>query len=556
MSELFQTPQELVTDLLNTMKSYPDLPVISLPAPKPTAEEKPENQRSKQIIQIDFIELERNLASLGFFSASSKRVKTKKAKTITLTKTINRRKIKVTAMVVPGSIFGLPTVADQEKWFAFCYLLAEHHKKHGKISNPIQFTAQEIFEILGQTRATKNYADLNEWLDVMSATTIVSEGAVYLAGERTWVSHSRRRFHVFDRADSKGTRLDDGTVLDRHQVVLSQWQLQNLNNRHLLLLDHPLYKPLRKAIAKTLLPLLQTWLFAARKDGRFEKRYSELCEVLQITTYHQRSRIHEQLQPALDELVGVGCLAKWEILKTADGKGYKIIFYAGPGAFRTRRRQKTTPEPEAAGAASLPDPQTDQFVEQLSHRGISGPERLVSAAADHDFVADCISYWDTQPNVGPGLLVSLIRRKVALPATFETTTQRRKREAAEQKHRQQQEEEAGLQIAHREHLAQRIQRFIDDHPAEYEDLLAEQKLTLLQQVRKRAPNMKPDLQERLASDTAKSRVRTDIAAKLNLPSLEEFSSQRKAARAANQKPATASKTPPSATLAPEEGPTT
>ena len=145
---------------------------------------------------------------------------------------------------------------------------------------------------------------------------------------------------------------------------------------------------------------------------------------------------------------------------------------------------------------------------------------------------------------------------IKLKMRVETTTQRRKREAAEQKHRQQQEEEAGLQIAHREHLAQRIQRFIDDHPAEYEDLLAEQKLTLLQQVRKRAPNIKPDLQERLASDTAKSRVRTDIAAKLNPPSLEEFSSQRKAARAANQKPATASKTPPSATLAPEEGPTT
>ena len=181
----------------------------------------------------------------------------------------------------------------------------------------------------------------------MSATTIISNGALYRAGQKTWVTHGRRRFHVFDRADSKGTRLDNGTVLDKHEIDLSTWQLENVNAEYFLLFDHPLYVKLKKSIAKTLLPLLHTWLFAARREERFEKLYPELCEALQITCYSHRSRITEQLQPALNELVKLEYLSKWELLKTSNTKTYKIAFYAGPKAFHTRRRQrKALPEPE------------------------------------------------------------------------------------------------------------------------------------------------------------------------------------------------------------------
>ena len=47
--------------------------------------------------------------------------------------------------------------------------------------------------------------------------------------------------------DSKGTRLDDGTVLDKHEVELSTWQLENVNAEYFLLFDHPLYGKLKKS---------------------------------------------------------------------------------------------------------------------------------------------------------------------------------------------------------------------------------------------------------------------------------------------------------------------
>ena len=110
MEELFQPSHELIHNLLEVIKAYPELPVIQLPAPNRSmkAEKSKPKAKPQQVTRVEFIELERNLASLGFFSASSKRIKNKKGKTLTLTKTINGHKVKVSAEIIPGSRFGLP----------------------------------------------------------------------------------------------------------------------------------------------------------------------------------------------------------------------------------------------------------------------------------------------------------------------------------------------------------------------------------------------------------------------------------------------------------------
>jgi hypothetical protein len=83
--------------------------------------------------------------------------------------------------------------------------------------------------------------EVNEWLDVMSATTIISEGVVYLAGRRKW---ARDRFHVFERAVSYGKELEPGRVADKNFVWLHEWQIENINNNHLLPLDLEAYRQL------------------------------------------------------------------------------------------------------------------------------------------------------------------------------------------------------------------------------------------------------------------------------------------------------------------------
>ena len=519
MKELFQPAHELVRSLLEIMQTHPDLPVIQLPAPNHStkAQKSKPRTKSQQVIRVEFIELERNLASLGFFSASSKRTKTKKGKTLTLTKTINGHKVKVSAEIIPGSKFGLPSVADQEKWFAFCHLLSERRRQHGKLTNPIRFSSGEILKMLNQVDSGRNYEELNEWLDVMSATTIISNGALYRAGQKTWVAHGRRRFHVFDRADSRGTRLDNGTILDKHEVDLSMWQLENVNAEYFLLFDHPLYVKLKKSIAKTLLPLLHTWLFAARRDGRFEKLYPELCEALQITHYSHRSRIAEQLQPALNELVELDYLSKWELLKTSSAKTYKIAFFAGPKAFHGRRRQrKPLPEAEEAAATTgTPADTVNDLLQQLERHGISDPEKLLSRA-DNEFVADCIRYWETQPNVRPALLVSLIRRTVALPVSFKTTRQLKQRQAREQEQKRQEEQEARLAIQYRDYCEQELERYITANPDEFRKEVEAQTATNLEGLQQ-YKMISEEIKQRSATTSATGKIRSAITERICPP---------------------------------------
>ena len=80
MEELFQPSHELIHNLLEVIKAYPELPVIQLPAPNRSmkAEKSKPKAKPQQVTRVEFIELERNLASLGFFSASSKASKTRR----------------------------------------------------------------------------------------------------------------------------------------------------------------------------------------------------------------------------------------------------------------------------------------------------------------------------------------------------------------------------------------------------------------------------------------------------------------------------------------------
>jgi hypothetical protein len=76
-------------------------------------------------------------------------------------------------------------------------------------------------------------------------------------------------------------------------------------------------------------PLLQIWLYASRDDGAYNKRYEELCQILNLRQYEQPSRIKEQFAPSLDELQAHGYLAGWSVEKTRDGKSYKIVLRHG-----------------------------------------------------------------------------------------------------------------------------------------------------------------------------------------------------------------------------------
>ncbi len=286
----------------------------------------------------EFVKVEKNLTSLGFFSPSSKNTKNPKAKTININYASEGKRVVGKVSIEPAASYGLPTTADQDNYFAIQKIVDELRQR-GEVRNPISFTSAELIRAKGRVKAGKNYDDLEQSLKRIALTGIVSEAAVYFAGTKTRATDI---FHVFQRVVLFGKKLPDGTTADKNYVWLSEWQLENINSNFLLPIDFDTYKHLKNHIAKALVPLLQIWLFASRDEAYFEKRYDELCEYLNIRCYPQVSRIREQLSPALDELKVHGYLKNWKIEEAQ--QGYKIIFYHGEKFYRdqlTRREQKT-----------------------------------------------------------------------------------------------------------------------------------------------------------------------------------------------------------------------
>jgi hypothetical protein len=287
----------------------------------------------------EFIKIEKNLASLGFFTPSSKRTKRAKKKTITFNKVIDGKKVEARANILPSAEYGLPITADQDKYLALQKIITDIRQRNGEVKNPIGFTSAELLRILGKrVTAGKNYDDIAEWLRRMTLTGISSEGTVYFAGRKIWAKDT---FHVFERSVSFGAEMPDGQLAERNYIWLSEWQLENINNNYLLPVDLDTYRQLKNHIAKTIVPLLQIWLSGTREDGFFEKPYEELCQILNITRYKHLSKVLEKLAPSLNELQACGYLSGWRIAKDPEINDYKVTFYHGekfgksiPGAGR------------------------------------------------------------------------------------------------------------------------------------------------------------------------------------------------------------------------------
>ena len=285
-----------------------------------------------QLIEPDFVRMEKNLAAFGFFTPSSKRINNV-PKVIKFSQTINGNRVEAEVKIFGHIQYGMPITADQDKYLAFQKIVERVKREKGAVTNPITFSTAELIKLLGRADSGSHYNEVLEWLKVMKGATIESTGAVWIAGKK---KHATDVFSIFDRIRSIGDELDDGTTADKNYVWLSSWYLENLNAHYLLPIDFDTYKQLKNHVAKALVPLLQVWLYASREQAKFEKRYSEICQTLNIKVYSFSSDIKRFFGNSLDELVEHGYLRAWEIEKTADNRDFKIIFYHGVKFYQDR----------------------------------------------------------------------------------------------------------------------------------------------------------------------------------------------------------------------------
>jgi Replication initiator protein A len=493
--------------------------------------------RNQHLSKVEFVKIEKNLASLGFFTPSSKRVGNKKAKTVTFIKVIDGKRVEAKATIAPAALYGLPITADQDKFLAFQKLLNDLQQRDGRIHNPIGFTSAELLKLLGLNDAGENYREVAEWLKVMTATTIVSEGTVFFANQKRWVSDS---FHCFDRAVSAGKELPDGSVADRNYVWLSDWQLENINNNHLLPVDLDTYRELKHHIAKALVPLLQIWLYASRDDGTYSKRYDELCQILHLRQYSYVSQIKGKLGPSLDELQAYGYLASWSIEQTSDGKKHKIVFRHGEKFHRDRRRRlgigdstqaaPSEPDEEPAGEEEHPAPQSaaDERTTALLARGVAKTHatKILAGIAPDQPVLEQLEWGDAVIAKDPakfqnpaGFYISLIRDNVPVPNSFETTRKRQERVALGAATAAERRRQDRLKTAYYKYQDEEVEKHVASLPAEKrKELLVAARAELLSE----HENLKHFMSDEEISRHARTRLLTIIAKELPLQSFTAF----------------------------------
>ena len=175
-----------------------------------------------------------------------------------------------------------------------------------------------------------------------------------------------------------------GQLRNGNYVWFSDWQLQNINGRHLLPIDLDVYQQLPTHIARALVLHLQIWLYASQRAQVFEKRYADICQLLGLRVYDHRSKIVEKLGPALEELAAHRFLSNWQIVRTADDRAFKLVLKHGalftgephnvPLQVSPRRRPIGTDAHCSAGEPSAelcPRKVDEMLVADLTNRGVT-----------------------------------------------------------------------------------------------------------------------------------------------------------------------------------------
>ena len=153
------------------------------------------------MIIAEFVKAEKNLETLGFFTPSSRGTRKKAVeKVISFTINVEGKKVKASATIFPSAKYGLPDTSDLDKYRAFQKILSDELIRNGKVPKHITFASAELIEAMGERkqsdRSGKLYKEIRDWLMRMKLTGIQSEGAVWLAGKKTWVADT---VNVFDR---------------------------------------------------------------------------------------------------------------------------------------------------------------------------------------------------------------------------------------------------------------------------------------------------------------------------------------------------------------------
>ncbi|MEP7351650.1 MAG: replication initiator protein A [Acidobacteriota bacterium] len=434
------------------------------------------------------------------------------------------QKIQAKAVIEGIKSLGLPTTADRDKYMAFMKFALDQRDAEGQLTNPVRFSGADMIKLLGLRKGGFHYDEINDWCKRMVATTIMSEASVYLVDRKKFATDT---FHVFDRAILVGEELNDGERSEFYQVFLSHWQLTNLNQGYMLPLDFSAYLKLRRDISKALFGHLSVWFYASRGQS-VEKRYPELCQLLNIRAYPHLSKAKAVLEPSLNELMKIGYLSDWNMVRVADGGDFKLILFPGKRLLALEHFAKAlNAEEQGMLEARLP-----AWVHELVSRGVAERKarQLAMDIPESQPVLDQIEYAEfliqqdsrsRKKIVNPaGFLVWAVESNLSVPEAFETSRKKVLRQMREQSASEVSFKLLQLQDDYEEFCNGEVRRKLT---AEYTPDHLEAAVREEYKIIQREQPWLARIPEAARRELAVGRIRTSIRERLNLPDFERWS---------------------------------
>jgi len=473
--------------------------------------------------QLDLVRVEKSLHSLGFFASTANREVSRTI--VQIFRRPNGQRIQAKAIIEGIPSLGLPTTADRDKYMAFMKIALDQREFQGQVSNPIRFTGADMIKLLRLRKGGFHYDEINDWCKRMVATTIMSEASIFLADRRQYATDI---FHVFDRVVLVGEEMHDGTRSEFYQVYLSQWQLTNLNQGYLLPLDFNAYLNLKRDIAKALFGHLSVWFYASRGQS-IEKNYADLCQLLNIRAYPHISKARAVLEPSLQELMDIGYLSTWELLRTVRGQDFKLTLSPGKRLMCLPNLSGlVNPQAQAAFEARLP-----AWVGELVQRGVAERKarQLALDVLDEQPVSDQIEYAEYLIQLDrrgrgkisnpAGFFIWAVENNLTVPAEFETSRKRRLREIQEQSDTEQHFNILQLENQYDEFRQKQIRKELESvYPGDQLEIALREHMKA---IKREQPEWFARIPDATRREVALGRLKSAIRDTLDLPTFEQWS---------------------------------
>src|SRR5271163_2476969 len=408
-------------------------------------------------VDVDLVRFEKNLLQIGFFGANDARDKHRTSRRIEQIVSRNGHKVKVAAEFRGSEQLGLPSTTDRDKFIALLKIVSEERVKTGQIANPVRFSGYRMIQELGLSRNGEIYEEILRWGKRMTDTTITSEQVVYRAAKKLYSDEVLHVFRSFKRTGS--SNLDGSEKQENYEVILEDWLLENLNQRYVIPEDFNAYKQLTRPTAKGIFGNLHLW-FHASQGRQVEKDYAELCNLLNVQAYPHLSKIKSTMGLALNELVKIRYLDKWDVQPMSSKEGYKIVLTPGTalmGVLRESypdRREAMPANTEPLPESSLPE---DRSIQILKKHGVM-PTKCANLVARFgpDRVCDTVEYLESQMLSGTrkgvenpaGFIIYSLENEVPVPSAFISSRRREEIRQAAERDRAKRESDQALELAY------------------------------------------------------------------------------------------------------------